>query len=86
MFEADYFERKRRELGMGRADVLAAIQATLDLWYPQRARARQLHHGVLRIVTPSASVASELRMRQIELFELHQLKDYRLSISVGTLK
>ena len=86
MIDSGYFEQKRRELGMDRGDVLQQIQATLDSWYPQRARAKQMHLGVLRIVTPSSSVASELRMRQVELLELHKLKDLRLSITIGELK
>jgi hypothetical protein len=85
MIDSGYFEQKRRELGMDRGDVLQQIQATLDLWYPQRARARQLHLGVLRIVTPSSSVASELRMRQVELLEIHSLTGQRVSITVGEL-
>jgi hypothetical protein len=85
MIDSGYFEQKRRELGMDRGDVLQQIQATLDSWYPQRARAKQMHLGVLRIVTPSSSVASELRMRQVELLELHKLKDLRLSITIGEL-
>jgi hypothetical protein len=86
MFEPDYFAAKRRELGMDRADDLVRAQAVLDAWYPGQARARRLHQGVLRIVTPSASVAGELRMRQVELAQELGLKDTRLAISVGSLK
>jgi hypothetical protein len=85
MLEDDYFARKRKQLGMDRADVLGAIQATLDSWYPGQVRARQLHRGVLQVVTPNASVASELRMRQLELIELHTLTDVRLSLTIGTI-
>lgn len=67
MIESDYFDEKRRQLGMDRQDVLESVQALLEQWYPGRVRARQLHQGVLRLVTPSASVASELRLRQVEL-------------------
>jgi hypothetical protein len=87
MIDASYFDRKRRELGMDRADTLAQVQALLDEWYPGQARARRLHRGVLRIVTPNASVAGELRMRQVEL--LATLGDggqgVRLAVSVGTI-
>lgn len=86
MLEADYFERKRRELGMERADELDRIQTTLDEWYPGLARAKQLHLGVLRIVTPNASVASELRLRQVELLARHGLDEVRLSISIASLQ
>jgi hypothetical protein len=85
MLEDDYFARKKQQLGLDRADVLGAIQKTLDTWYPGQARAKQLHAGVLRIVTPNASVASDLRLRQIELTRLHSLQNTRLSLSVSSL-
>jgi len=85
MLDAEYFERKRRELGMDRADVLVRVQELLDTWYPGLVRARQLHQGVLRVVTPNASVASELRMRQMELIAACGLSDTRLAISIQAL-
>jgi hypothetical protein len=85
MLEADYFERKRAELGMERGDVLAQIQATLEQWYPGRVRAKRLHQGVLRLVTPSASVATELRLRQLELAQAHHLEGVRIAIAIGSL-
>jgi len=85
MLEADYFERKRRQLGMERADKLTEIQATLENWYPGQTRARKLHQGVLRVTTPSAAVASELRMRQVELLRQHELTGTRLAISIETI-
>jgi len=86
MIDADYFAKKRQELGLDREEVLAAVQATLDAWYPGQTRARQLHRGTLRVVTPSSSVASELRMRQVELLAAHSLVDVRLAISIQTLR
>lgn len=83
MLEADYFERKRRELGLDRAEVLTKVQLWLDERYPEQARARSLHQGVLRLVTPSASVASELRLRQLELLEATDLAGTRLAISIS---
>lgn len=77
-----YFAKKRVELGMERQDVLADVQAKLEEWYPGLAKARKLHQGVLRLETASASVASELRMRQLELFEAVKLPDTRLAISI----
>jgi hypothetical protein len=85
VLEPDYFARKREELGLDRADTLARVQKVLDERYGGRARARQLHQGVLRIVTPSASVASELRMRQTELLERCDLAGTRLAISIQGL-
>ncbi|HSX02851.1 MAG TPA: hypothetical protein VLI05_06100 [Candidatus Saccharimonadia bacterium] len=81
----DYLARKRHELGLDRADALAAIQATLDAWYPGQARARQLHQGVLHLITPNATVAGELRLRQVELLRRHSLADTRLQISIQSL-
>jgi hypothetical protein len=85
MIEPEYFERKRREMGLDRVDVLQGIQVTLDAWYPGQARARQIHQGTLRIVTPSASVASQLRMRQLELLAAHALTETRVAISIQSL-
>jgi hypothetical protein len=86
MIEPEYFERKRLEMGMDRADVLSEVQATLDGWYPGQARARQFHQGILRIVTPNASVASALRMRQMELLAAHGLAGTRVAISIQSLE
>ena len=91
MLDPEYFARKRAELGMDRADILEQIQATLDTWYPAQTRAQRLHRGVLRIVTPNASVASDLRLRQLELIALHGNKEAahgieRLQISIASLR
>lgn len=87
---ADHFERKRRELGMERQDVLTGVQALLDGWYPGQVRAKRLHQGVLRLVTASASVAGELRMRQVELLgaaeKLGGERPKRLAISIGQMQ
>jgi hypothetical protein len=79
-----YFAKKRVELGMDRQDTLAEVQAKLEEWYPGQARARKLHQGVLRLETASASVASELRMRQLELLEAAKLLDTRLAIFIAS--
>ncbi len=81
----EYFAKKRVELGLDREDVLVRVQATLDAWYPGQAKARQLHQGTLRIVTPNASVAGELRMRQMELLAAHSLTETRVAISIQAL-
>lgn len=85
MLEPDYFAKKRADLGFNRVDQLAVVQAWCDEHYPTQVRVKQLHQGVLRLVTPSASVAGALRMRQIELLQQVQLVGTRLQISVGTL-
>ncbi|GEM_PF-1052081 len=91
MIDPEYFARKRIELGMDRSDILEQIQATLDEWYPRQTRVQRLHRGVLRIVTPNASVASDLRLRQLELIRLHTNKEAaheieRLQISIASLR
>lgn len=63
----DYLQKRAAELGLDRADQLAEIQAYLDRLYPGQCRAVSLNEGVLKITTPSASMASELRMRQTEI-------------------
>jgi hypothetical protein len=85
MIDPDYFAKKRAELGMDRADVLEAVQATLDSWYPGQTRVRRLHQGTLRIVTPSASVAADLRLRQVELLARHDLAGTRLALFLDAL-
>lgn len=86
MLEPDYFANKRAELGMDRADSLVEIQAVLDSWYPKLAKAKLLHQGVLRIVTPNASVAGDLRMRQVELIaRFPALSIKRLQIGIQSL-
>jgi len=76
----DYLTRKRDQLGLDRADQLVDIQAVLDSWYPGKTRAKSLNKGVLQIVTPSSVMASELRMRQVEL--VAKLQDVS-SIKIG---
>ncbi len=85
MLEPEYFAKKRLQLGMDREDILTQIQATLDDWYPGQVRAKKLHQGTLRLVTPNSSVASDLRMRQIELCTRHALTETRVAITVGSL-
>lgn len=86
---ADHFERKRSALGMEREDVLVALQALLNSWYPGQVRAKKLHQGILRLVTPSASVASELRMRQVELLDavaqLANERPIRIAITIAAI-
>lgn len=62
-----YLAKKSAELGLERGDQLVAIQAYLDELYPGQCRAVGLNDGVLKITTPNASVAGELRMRQREI-------------------
>ncbi len=66
---SDYLQKKASQLGLERGDQLAEIQKYLDSLYPGQTRAASLNDGVLKIVTPSASMASELRMNQVSLLK-----------------
>ncbi|MBW4061645.1 hypothetical protein HJC99_03705 [Candidatus Saccharibacteria bacterium] len=87
MIDPDYFSKKRTELGFDRVDHLATVQSWCEREYPGQVRAVRLHQGVLRLVTPSAGVAGNLRLRQIELMRLMQsvtgepLKRIQITIS-----
>lgn len=73
-------DKKRAELGLNRLDELIEIQALLDSWYPNIARAKSINNGVLLIVIKSSSVASDLRLRQIELMKhFNNIKSLRFS-------
>lgn len=63
----EYINQKAQELDLERGESLAKIQAILDRLYPGQARAKSLNQQVLKIVTPNASLASELRLRQSEI-------------------
>ncbi len=64
-----YLKKKAQDLDLERADVLVAIQALLDKNYPAKTKAKSLNEGVLKIITASAAVAGELRLRQAELIK-----------------
>lgn len=81
----DYLQKRAAELGLERGEQLQKIQAHLDGLYPGQVRAVSLNDGVLRLVTPSASVASELRMGQVELLTRVSLSNTRLAVSVATI-
>ncbi len=86
MIEETYFDRKRRQLGMDRADTLSSVQGRLEEMYPGSCRARQLHQGTLMIVTASSLVAGEPRWRQEELLAYAQQLDVsvvRIRIQIG---
>ena len=77
----DYLQKKASELGLERAEQLAEIQGYLDEKYPGMCRAVSLNDGVLKIVTPNASAASELRMGQAQIKQLSDIKRVQISIS-----
>jgi hypothetical protein len=65
----EYINQKAQELDLERGESLAKIQAILDRLYPGQARAKSLNQQVLKIITPNASLASELRLRQSEIIK-----------------
>ncbi len=77
----DYLNRKAQKLGLERQGHLSQIQAHLDEVLPGMCRAVSLQDGVLTIATSSASVASELRLRQIGL-----LKTLRGAVAIQKLR
>ena len=79
----DYLQRRATELNLERADTLLIVQRLLDQWYPRQVRVVSLNDGVLRLVTPSAAVAGELRLRQVELRKAVGESVERLQIHIG---
>jgi len=84
-----YLSKKAQSLDLGRGEALVEIQNLLEQRFPKRTRAKSLNNGVLKVITPSAAVASELRLTQVAL-----IKDFntqtaytieRLQISVTSL-
>jgi hypothetical protein len=81
----DYLQKRATELDLGRGAQLAAIQAYLDELYPGHCRAVSLNDGVLKLTTPNASVASELRLRQVEIMAAAPLRGVvRLQLHAGS--
>ena len=80
--DPDYFKQKSIDLGLDRADVLVSAQTKLDELYPGRAKAVSLNRGVLKIITPSAPVAGELRLRQALIIAVSDQIE-RLQIVIG---
>lgn len=65
----DYLSRRALELDLGRAEFLKRVQELVDQLYPGQIRALSLNDHNLKLITPSATVASDLRLRQVELLK-----------------
>ncbi len=81
--DSNYLNRRAQELGLGREETLQKVQAWLDAQYPGRCRALSLNDGKLKLTTPDSVVASDLRMRQIEVlnhFAAEGVKTLAISI------
>lgn len=85
----DYLKKRGEQLRLDRGENLELIQAELDQRYPREVRALSLNDGVLRLITPTAAVASELRLNQVELLATFKQKTgeniTRLAISIRSL-
>ncbi len=80
----DYLKKRAHELGLERASQLSEIQRYLDGRYAGQCRATSLNEGVLKITTASASLASELRLGQVELLDgLAKMGVSRLVVRIG---
>jgi hypothetical protein len=86
MQDNGYFDKKRQELGLERYDTLQKVQAWLDENYPGQARAVSLNRGILRLSTASASLATNLRFKQMDLLELAGGEDVakRLQVQINS--
>lgn len=62
-----YLKKRAKQLGLERGQQLGVIQRHLDGLYPGQCRAVSLNEGVLKVTTPNASVASELRFKQAQI-------------------
>lgn len=66
----DILAKRQIELDIGRSDILIQAQKELDKLYPGRCRALAIRDGVIKIITASASVAGDLRIRQVAFLAL----------------
>ena len=84
-----YLARKAQQLDLERAEALKMIQSILEEEFPGKVRAKSLNEGVLKVITPSAAVASELRLRQQDLIvkcvQTSTRPIHRLHIQITTL-
>lgn len=69
MFEStgDYLRQKAEQLGLSRLDALTKCQNVLNGLYPEQTRVLSLNQQILKVITPSATVAGDMRLRQVEL-------------------
>jgi len=80
-----YFKAKAYELGLDRANIIELAQKTLDRLYPAKTHVISLNRGTLKIITPSAPVASELRLNQSILLKLAPGEIERLQIVIAAM-
>jgi hypothetical protein len=84
----DYLARRSVDLGLDRGNTIAAIQVLLDESYPTLTRVLSVQDGLVRVVTPNASLASDLRLKQLQILPQLQTIDAtitKLVVSVRSL-
>lgn len=81
--DPDYLKDRAEQLGLGRIDTITRVQTELDKIYPGKTHVTSLNRGALKIVTPSAAVASELRLNQTSIMALAPEEIERLQIVIG---
>lgn len=81
--DPDYFSDKAQQLGLERAKTIERIQTELNRLYPGKIHVVSLNRGVLKILTPSAPVASEVRLTQTQILALAPGEIERLQIIIG---
>lgn len=80
----DIIHDRADSFDMERGGYLARAQEVLNELYPGQVRAKRLQEGVLTITTPSASVASDLRLQQTRLLDRLAEHDIsQLKIQIG---
>lgn len=65
----DYLKKRASELGLDRGNALEKIEDYMNSLFPGQVRAVSLNGQVLKLTTPSSPVASEIRLRQIEILQ-----------------
>lgn len=82
----DYLKKKARQLGLERGDFITAAQAYMDGRWPGQVRVLSFNGGLVRLVTPNAALASELRLGQLEILRELRRRDpavEQLAVTIG---
>lgn len=86
--DPEYMRKKANQLGLERGQMLEQIQVVLGQRYGQNVRAVSLNNGVLKVITPSAGLASNLRLDQVGLLDelkTKAIEPNRLQIVIAPL-
>lgn len=85
MFETtgDYLKARAAKLGIGRLGAIEACQTEIEKLYPGQIHVLSLNQQILKIATPNASVAQDLRLRQVEI--LISLRKVAAPLAINSL-